>query len=491
MKILLVNPPSEILRQEGSGIITPLGLFYIGAVLEKAGHQVKIVDCVVQNWTNPKKFKRNGEIIHRFDVEKDFWPSLFSEFQPDLIGIANLFAASENICVELAKKLKTLSGEVKIVIGGTNASSRSKFLLRNDAVDFVVRGEGEYALRDLTQRLEKNLDFNNIAGLCYKQNGKLFVAPDYNWVENLDELPFPAYHLLNCSIENYFNGQYPIFFVEKRILSFVTSRGCVRNCVFCSGMKNLGCWRSRSPENVLDELSRLKQTYGIKEISFMDPNIGLHKDRFVKLMNLMKEKKINLKWSPAGGLYLQTFTPDLVKLMRETGCHSVYLAIEHGDERMQKYIGKIVPLEKVKPIVREFKKYGIWVHGNFVVGLPGETEESLESCLDYAKKADLDSVVFFIGTPLPGSRLYEEVVKDENADIGDLRWTSKNIWWTERDPDYLRATVKRFMISFVKFRIISEFKPKNIFWRLKNFRFGNIKVYWKTMKRFLEYLIFR
>ena len=111
--------------------------------------------------------------------------------------------------------------------------------------------------------------------------------------------------------------------------------------------------------------------------------------------------------------------------------------------------------------------------------------------MDYAKKADLDSVVFFIGTPLPGSRLYEEVVKDENADIGDLRWTSKNIWWTEMDPDYLRATVKRFMISFVKFRIISEFKPKNIFWRLKNFRFGNIKVYWKTMKRFLEYLIFR
>lgn len=489
MKILLVNPPLEILRQEGAGIMTPLGLFYVGAVAEKAGNQVKIVDCVAQNWKNPRIFHKDGEIISRFDVEEGFWQELFSEFQPDLIGIANLFATSERNCFDLAEKFKKIMPQVKIVLGGTNATARAEFLIEQDNIDFVIRGEGEYALRDLVQCLEKNLDFRNIAGLCYKKDNKIFVASDYSWIENLDELPFPAYHLLTCSIENYFNGEYPLFFIEKRILSTVTSRGCVRNCVFCSGMKNLGHWRARSPENVIEELLYLKKKIGIKEINFEDPNIGFKKDRFIKLMQLMKEKEVNLRWTPGGGLYMETFTPDLVKLMHETGCHSVYLAIEHGDPKMQKYIGKIVPLEKVKPIVKEFKKYGIWVHGNFVLGLPGETKESLEQCLYYAKEANLDSVVFFIGTPLPGSRLYEEVIKDKKIKIGGLRWTSKDIWWTEMDPDYLRATIKRFMISFVKFKIISELKPKSIFLRLKNFR--NIRVYLKTIKRFFEYLIFR
>lgn len=471
----------------------PLGILYIGAVLEKTGHQIKIVDCVAQNWENPQKFKKDGETIYRFDVEKDFWPNLFSEFQPELIGITNLFATSENICLELAGKLKNYLPQVKIIVGGTNASSRAKFFLEQRQIDFVICGEGEYALKDLIKCLEDKKDYTHIQGLCYKKNSQPVITDSFSWIPNLDELPFPAYHLLTNSVENYFHGLVPMFFINKRLLIAVTSRGCVRNCVFCSGMKNLGRWRARSPENVIAELVYLKKNFGIKEIAFFDANISVQKERYVKIMNLMKEYKLNLKWVPAGGIYVDTFTTDLIKLMRETGCHSMNLAVEHGDPQMQEYIGKIVPLEKVKSIVEECRRQGIWIHGNFVLGLPGETKESLERCLEYAKKADFDTVSFFIGTPLPGSRLYEEISNRKNLQTENLRFLSKKIWWTDMDPNYLMATIKKFMLAFLKHRIINELKPKYIFQRIKRpqFLISNFRLYSKVFERFFKNLIFR
>lgn len=491
MKILLVNPPSEMLKQEGFSVLPPLGLLYIGAVLEKAGHEVKIVDCVAQNWKNPKKLKKGTETIFRFDVPETFWPRLFSEFNPQLIGITNLFATSENICLELAQKLKILLPQTKIIIGGTNASARADFFLRQGPIDFVGLGEGEYVLLDLARALEQKNDYSNIAGLCYRRSGENFIAGSFRWVQDLNELPFPAYHLLTCSVENYFHGLFSSFFAENRILTTTTTRGCVRNCVFCSGMKNLGQWRQRSPENVIAELEYLKKTYRIKEIAFVDANINLIKERFVRLMGLMKEKRLNLRWTPFGGIYVQTFTTDLVKMMRQTGCHSMNLAIEHGDLKMQKYIGKIVPIENVKPIVAECRRQGVWVHGYFVLGLPGETKESLEQCLKYAKEANLDSVSFFIGTPLPGSRLYAETFNDKRLETENLRFISQKIWWTEMDPSYLTAAIKRFMISFIRFKIGQELKPRNLFLRLKNLRLNNLKLYSKILERFFKNLIFR
>ncbi len=177
--------------------------------------------------------------------------------------------------------------------------------------------------------------------------------------------------------------------------------------------------------------------------------------------------------------------------MRETGCHSMTLAVEHGDPRMQEYIGKIVPLEKVKPIVQECKKNGIWVNSNFVLGLPGETKESLERCLDYAKSANFDSINFYIGVPLPGSRLYEELLERKKIQLTDnLRFLSKNIWWTEMDPDYLKATLKKFMVAYAVFKIINELKPSNILFRIKSFKLSNVKLYLRIIKRFWEILLF-
>lgn len=472
MKVLLVNPPLEMLKQEGINIVPPLGILYIGAVLEKAGHQIKIVDCVAENWKNPKVFKKDNEIIRRFDVEENFWSDFFSEFQPDFIGISNLFAVSENICLELADKFKKLLPQTKIVIGGTNASVRAEFFKKHRAIDYVIKGEGEYAMLDLMEGREADDQFH--------------------WIKNLDELPFPAYHLLNCVIENYFKGNLILLYIYKRLLPISTSRGCIRQCVFCSGRENLGYWRARSPENVIKELLYLKDKFGIKEINFVDANLCLQKDRFIKLMELMRKNKLNLKWSPSGGIYIESFTPDLVKLMRQTGCHSVYLAIEHGDERMQKYIGKVVPLDKIQLLVKEFRKRGIWTHGNFVLGLPGETKESLKNCWEYIKKAKLDSATFFIGTPLPGSRLYDEMLSGkENIDTETLRIAGKNVWWTEMDADYLRAVVKEFTFKSLWLRIKNELNPLTIFYRFKNFSALSFKMYFRAFRRFFEYLIFR
>ena len=491
MNILLINPPAEVLKQEGSLIFPPLGLLYIGAVLEKAKHKVRIVDCVARNWNKPKKNKKGGETFYRFDVEEDYLRNFILDFQPEFVGIANLFATSEDTCIKLAGEIKKYNKAIKIVVGGTNASARAHFFLEHDCIDFVILGEGEYTFRDLVSYLKDNADYTTLPGLCFKKDNKISISPTFNWIKNLDELPFPAYHLLENSIENYFHGKFGNFFVENRILTTTTSRGCVRNCVFCSGMKYLGRWRERSPENVIEELLYLKNNFGVKEIAFVDANINLKKDRFVGIMNLMKEGNLNLKWSPFGGIFVQTFTPDLVKLMRQTGCHSMNLAVEHGDTNMQKYIGKIVPLEKVQLIIKECKKYGIWSHCYFVVGLPGETEDSLNKCLDYAKKANFDSLSFMVGTPLPGSRLYDDLSERKLLKSGDLRFTAKKNSWTDLEPAYLTAKIKKFMINYAVYKIINEFRPDNLFWRIRTFNSSNIKIYRWVLIRFFKNLIFR
>ena len=266
----------------------------------------------------------------------------------------------------------------------------------------------------------------------------------------------------------------------------ITSRGCPNGCIFCTNAAIWGrLWRPRSVENVTREIKALKNLYRIEEIQFVDNNISVLKDRYIKLCRVLKKEQ--LPWLPSGGLAVLTLNPQIIKLMAQSGCYAVQFGIEHGDPEMQKKIGKIVPLKATKKLTDACHRYGIWTHGNFILGLPGETEESARRSLEYAMKADLDSVSFFTALPLPGSKLFEIVNKNKKIDLAGLKFYTSNTQCSDIPPRKIKTMIKTFFKEFLLFKIKRELNPINLIKRLSSVRsLDDLKFYLIMLRRFLQ-----
>ncbi len=488
MKVLLINPPSPYSAREAVTILPPLGLLSIGAVLEASGHEVRILDAMARAWRRPVTVDRDGEALCEIPLEESYLKALLARLEPQVVGISCLFATAEESTLALARTLRRLRPELIIIVGGTNASVRHAAMMRERAIDYVVLGEGEHAVRALLALLERGEDPASLGGLAYRRGDEVLLAPGLHRVESLDELPFPAYHLLEVPVEEYFQGNSGGLSVEARVLPILTSRGCVLNCAFCAGRKLFGKWRARAPARVLEELEELQRRYGIREVAFIDSNVNLDRRRFTELLRLLEERALGLKWIAWGGIFVRTFDPALVAAMKRTGCYATFLSVEAGDPAMQRYIGKIIPLEKTRAIVAEFRRHGIWTHGNFVIGLPGETEASMQRSFGYATAADFDSVSFHIAIPLPGSRFFDEVMAGHAFAPGDLRFKTEKITWSAFRGEELSRTVQRFMLRFVLQKALRELGPRRFLQRLRSLDRHNLKLYWMFGLRFVKNL---
>jgi len=485
MKVLLINPALELQSGEVINIIAPLGLAYIAAVLEKDKHQVKILDLPALSWKNPLKIKKGKKIISRYSPGENFIVEFLLQFSPDIVGISNLVSPTEEETIKLAGKIKKFLPQTKVVVGGSNASVRSEQFIKDPNIDFVVVGEGELTMKELLRKLSKK-EFSHILGLVYKtQKGTIKINSPRPFIKDLSLLPFPAWHLL--PMEEYFHYHSSGVFIKKeRVATMIASRGCPNACSFCTNRKIWGSqWRSRSVSNVISEIRALKKLYRVQEIQFLDNNISVNRDLFTKLCLALKKEKI--VWNPSGGMAVLTINSELIKLMAESGCYVVQFGIEHGDPQMQKRIGKIVPLEATKKLVEACHQNGIWTHGNFVVGLPGETMKTAYKSLEYAIAADLDSLSFFTALPLPGSKVFEEVIGNKKVDPDDLRFYVSKARCSQLSNSQINKIITTSFRKFLLFRIKRELNPGRFFRRIKLIRSrDDLRFYWITLGRFIQ-----
>lgn len=454
MKILLVFPPLTIGAKELTTVMPPNGLLSIAGALESDGHQVTILDNIAKAAKTPKIL---GTGHKYYGVSDQEYIELVKKVRPDIVGISNLLAATNYNCLHIAKLTKLVNKDTIVIMGGTNCSAQYDWFIEHDVIDYVVIGEGEPTMKNLVKRVPPE----KIPGIAFKKDGKIIKTEPRPFLNNLDELPIPAYHLLD--MESYFVGMAPIY-KKKRMVSISTSRGCVRNCIFCSGRKYLGPLRKRSPQKVIEEIKLLVNNYNVEEIQFLDPNIQATGEHFKELLLLMEKEKLNIAWTPIGGTDIEFFDPLLIKKMRKTGCYYLPISIEHGDPNMQKRIGKIISLEKVKQITAKCKKYGIITNSCFVLGLPGETEESAFKILDIAIKSGIESMGIFFATPLPGSRLYDKCPVTDPDIIRFEKTTSV----CDLKVEKLHEIRTQIFKQFVRKKMIGELNPLNIYYRLIN-----------------------
>jgi len=407
MRVLLINPPNKFPKDkiENIGIGQPIGLAYIAAELLKEGHEVNILDALAEGLGNPSKI---GDIIH-IGLKKEEIFSKISEFDPDVVGITAPFSLQIRSALEVAKIAKEVNNGIYTVLGGHHATIQPIEVVSHPDVDFVVIGEGEITTLELINKLEKGgaKDLADIKGIAYKGNGKPKITERRAFIQDLNDIPFPARYLL--PLDKYFK------ITGSKWTPIITSRGCPYHCVFCAEHLAFGYkWRYRSPENVVDEIEEAINEYKIREVWFEDDNLTLNKKRTQRICELIIERKLDIEWVTRNGVRADTLDKTTLRLMKKSGCKQLWLAPESGSQRVvNEIIKKKLDLNKVEETVKLCKEVGIPVGCFFIMGLIGETKEDIYATIKYAhklKKLGAHGFWFSIATPYFGTEFYDQAV---------------------------------------------------------------------------------
>ena len=415
LKILLVVPPNSLEERYGKlkfvGTMYPsMGLAAVGAIAEKEGHRVKVIDC-------------EAEGLSYNDLE----PRI-KEFQPDLIGMQT-FCNTINRALEIAKRVKeNIDSNMKIVLGGVQATLFPNEYIQNRFVDFIVVGEGEIIFKNLLDALaNNNSDLTKILGLAWKKDSQTIVNPPEKLITDLDQLPLPARHLFDLS--KYFPSAQ---LRGKRTFHIVTSRGCPFNCGFCSCHKTFGrSYRFMSARRAIEEIKFLKDKYNIDGLHFYDDTLTINKERIAELCDKMIAEKINLPW--ACFTRVDCVDEKLLRKMKQAGCYQIFYGVECSNQRLLDIVNKGITIEQIKNAFKWTKQAGIEALASFIIGLPTETEEEARQTVNLAIEIDADYAHWEIFTPHPGTNLYQIALEHGKLLTTDLNKYSP---WSD-EPVYL------------------------------------------------------
>jgi len=384
-----------------------------------------------------------------------------ASFQPQIVGITSMTATFPS-AIQVAHVLKECCPEALTVMGGPHVTFMDTTTLMEHAdVDVVVRREGEETLLELADCVTKKKDFDQVAGITFRKNGNVVRTSDRPFIQNLDDLPFPAYHLF--PLDKYQTGR---SFFKKRILPIMTSRGCPFSCSFCLASKMVGKgFRVRSPKNVVDELEWLKNEHNAQAFNFLDDTLTFDKKRSYEIFDQMKKRKVDLPWN------CQTrsdqVTKDILVKMAKAGCQFVSFGVESGSPQLLKAMGKGTTVEQNENAVKWAKEAGLVVAASMIIGYPMETVETLKETFDFINRVKPDMVYLCTVAPYPGTPLYD-LVKD-------LGWKMSDDWsrydtadFAFENPllpnEYITRVRKEFFDKFYSpFYILRHFCRNNIY----------------------------
>ena len=417
MKILLINPPYPKFLDDPKHASPPLGLAYIAAVLEQKRYSIQIIDCVVEGFNTETTF--NGTVIYGMPIADLI--DIIGEYKPNVVGISCMFSTLDSIVKKLSENIKKKFPEIIIVLGGTHATVMAEQLIRKPFIDYIVRGEGEYSFQELIEHLEKKRQIETVSNLTWLDNGEIRCTPQ-KFIQDIDKLPFPARHLLN--MEGYIKIGHMQGLTRKgvRATTLITSRGCPAKCIFCSIHAVWGNkFRAHSQEYTLNEMQHLRKKYRIEHLLFQDDNLTLDKTRAEAIFKGMINRKLNFSWTAPNGIAVWALNDSLLALIRDSGCYRLTLGVESGDPAtLRKIIRKPLRLNKVGQIVKTCSKLKIHTTAFFVIGLPGETMQSMKRSMRYAENLNVGSLCISIATPYPGTPLYE-ICKREGYLVQDFQ----------------------------------------------------------------------
>lgn len=396
MKVLLIDPPlgiREIGGKRGTfagvlNVIPSLGLGYLAAVAEKERHDVRILDC----------------------ARGLSWDSIAKEaraFLPQVVGVTATTPTFNN-ALRTAGILRDIIPKAVFIVGGSHPTALPEAAASARVFDYLVIGEGEVTFAELLRHLEgpSPAPPEDIPGLAFWVNERLFFTPPRERIQDLDSIPFPARHLFP-PLEAYHPT--PASYRKLPLAHIITSRGCPAKCAFCDRAIFGRKYRERSADNVLAEVDQVVRRYGAREIRFFDDCFTINKKRLQQICQGLKKIRPRIPWTCL--TKVNFVNPDMLRMMRDAGCWQILYGLESGDDRILSTLAKGVTVEQNRRAVEWARQAGMRVRADFLVGTPDETMETLNKTLNLAKELPLDFAHFNKFVPFPGTDFYRRLTE--------------------------------------------------------------------------------
>lgn len=391
VKIALVNPPLLPGMFKHHPLV-PLGLAYLASVLEEAGYEVKVFDCP------PLSLSHEGLI------------KSLTKFSPDFVGITCMTMMYPS-AVKVASMIKEQLPETVVGVGGPHVTFYDEEALKEcSSIDLVVRGEGEQTMLEIATCLREGRKLSSVDGITLRKNGEIVRTPNRSFIQDLDFLPYPAYHLFPMN-------SYRIY--GKKIMPIITSRGCPFQCSFCVTSRMVGRkFRARSPKNVVDELEWLVSEHDADAVCFYDDTLTLDKKRILEICSLIRRRKVNVMWDCQ--TRVDQISREILEEMAKAGCQLISFGVESGSDKILSRIGKGTTVDQNRRAIMLAKKVGLLVAVSVIIGYPGETVKTINETLKFLWETKPDDAYICFATPYPGTELRKM--------IEELGWEISNDW---------------------------------------------------------------
>lgn len=452
MKVALLNPPMDFNTALGRArdigkytVMIPHGLASIAAILKDRGIECRIIDAYAENLTI-------GDIIR-----------VITDYRADVVGISAVTPVMP-VVHEIVKKIKEKDESLKIILGGPHPSILPEEVMSDPNVDFVVKGEGEYAFLNLLNAIDNNSDLKKVNGLSYRQGSNVVHNSPAEFIIDLDALPRPAYELLPMHLYT----APPQWSLASPSYQLIASRGCPYHCGFCYvGMGRKV--RYKSAARVCDEIEYLIERHGCRQVVFVDTTFPFNLKHAEKICNEMIKRRLNKKIVWFTSTRVDIVNQKMLDLMHEAGCRLITFGIESGNQGILEAVEKGITLRQARDAVKMAKRAKIDVTASYVLGLPGETGQTILDTIRFAKELGTLYAQFNIIVPYPGTKVYKYA--EENGLLRNRNWNNyvSLTALTDLEPPFIPPSLtKERMLALQKKAYNSfYFRPITIFRHVK------------------------
>jgi len=394
VKVTLVYPYFHPHKDNSIFRFPPLGLGYVAAALKRQGVEVEFVDCT---------FLSKQQALEK--VERS---------HPQIVGFYSMFSMKKT-SLEMARLLRGKC-DLLVVGGPLPTLDPTDFL---EVFDVAAIGEGEETIVDLAGCFEKGLPFSAVKGIAYKDGGLVRFTPQRGFVEDLDSLAFPSRELFdNQAYKRHFQKRFG--YTTTPLLS---SRGCPFSCDFCSRPVFGTSFRSRSPENIVDEVEQIAGL-GYERVWFSDDCFTLKPEHVKQVCDLLVKRQVDIDWECLSRV--DTLNVDVAKDMKRAGCVRVFFGIESGNDGVLGIMNKKITTAQARKAVYAAKEAGLQTGAFFIVGYPGESDRTVLDTVRFASGLPLDYLSFTLPYPIPGTALHERVKDNGGVSVED--WEEPKNW---------------------------------------------------------------
>jgi len=384
-KILFITPPFHAGVVEVAGKWVPLYYVYLAGATKSAGYETEIYDAMTKN-------------VGYEEIEKKI-----VESRPDFVAVSAMTCTAPD-AIRVIETAKRINPDIKTIMGGVHASFMyEEMFSMTEVLDYIIRGEGEETIVELLDAISDNKDLRKVNGIVYRNKNVLSVNPPRPFMKNFDGLPM-AWDLLDWEDYKYF------IIPGSRLSAICTSRGCDKDCTFCSQQKFwMKTWRARTPEDIVKEMLTLRDGYGVNVVLFTDEYPTLDRQRWERLLDMIIEKDIGMK------ILMETRAADIIRdedilhKYKKAGIIHIYVGTEATQQESLDYIKKGLSIEESKKALKLLRDVGIITETSMILGFPDETEDTIARTLELAIEFNPDFAHFLAIAPWPYSDIYDDL----------------------------------------------------------------------------------